>query len=88
MKLNPSGLGIAAAVFFGLTAFAVALLNFVFPGYGTAFLRVLDSIYPGYTFGKWGFMGVIVVTGYAIVDGFIAGFIFGWLYNFFGGKKE
>jgi len=57
-------------------------------GYGAAFLKVIDSIYPGYHMGQWGFFGVIVATLYAALDGFIAGIIFAWLYNLFGKTKK
>ena len=81
MKLNVKGFGSAMAILFALVAFFTALANLLFPAYGVGFLKVLDSIYPGYTFGKWGFGGVIVVTLYAAVDGFIVGIVGAWLYN-------
>jgi len=40
----------------------------------------MSSIYPGYKTAV-GLQGVLVGTGYALVDGAIAGMIFGWLYN-------
>jgi hypothetical protein len=48
---------------------------------------MIDSIYPGYQYGSWGFGGVIVGTLYAAVDGFVMGIIFAWLYNLFAKEK-
>jgi hypothetical protein len=89
MKLGTLRFGLTACVIWGGAVFCVALANMVLSGYGEAFLKVIDSIYPGYHMGQWGFGGVIVATLYAALDGFIAGIIFAWLYNLFGkGKKE
>jgi hypothetical protein len=58
----------------------VAVANIMWPGYGRAFLDVVDSIYPGYHAGM-GFRSVISGTMYAVLDGAVAGAILGWLYN-------
>ncbi|MGD9347220.1 MAG: hypothetical protein PVH84_15245 [Candidatus Aminicenantes bacterium] len=88
MKLHVARFGITAGVIWGGIVFFVALGNLVLAGYGEAFLKVVDSIYPGYHLGQWGFGGVIVATLYAALDGFIIGIIFAWLYNLFlKGKK-
>ena len=47
-------------------------------------MKFLDSIYPGYHFGQWGFGGILVATLYAAVDGFVVGVVFAWLYNLLG----
>lgn len=89
MKLGVTRLGFTVCVVWGGLVFLIALANMVLTGYGEAFLKVIDSIYPGYHMGQWGFAGVIVATLYAALDGFIVGIIFAWLYNLFGkGKKE
>jgi len=88
MKLSVTGLGCALAILFGLIAFLCGIGNLFFPPYAEMFLKLLDSIYPGYTFGKWGFGGVLVATGYAVIDGFVCGAAFAWLYNLCASKKE
>jgi hypothetical protein len=88
MKLGVTRLGFTAGVIWGGIVFFVALANMFLTGYGEAFLKVIDSIYPGYHMGQWGFGGVIVATLYAALDGFIAGVIFAWLYNLFGKNKK
>ena len=81
MRFKPVKFGFVIAVFWGFVVFSVALSNLFFPGYGVAFLELIDGIYPGYTFGQWGFMGCIVAGLYAALDGFICGLIFAWLFN-------
>ncbi len=84
MKFNVIQLGLTLAIIWALLVFLVAIGNLIFPGYGVAFLQIVDSIYPGYHFGKWGFGGVIVATLYAALDGFVLGVVFAWLFNLFG----
>lgn len=82
MKLSIKGLASTGGVLWGASLFLVGVLNLIWPHYGTGFLDVMRSIYPGYA-GSSGFVGVIVGTLYAAVDGAVAGALFGWLYNYF-----
>ena len=88
MKLDAIRLGCTLATLWGVIVFLVGVGNLIFPGYGAAFLKALDSIYPGYHFGQWGFWGILVVTLYAILDGWIMGAVFGWLYNLYTRRKR
>jgi len=88
MKLDTLRLGFTVCVVWGAIVFLVAVGNMVIAGYGDAFLKLIDSIYPGYHMGVWGFGGVIVATLYAALDGFIMGVVFAWLYNRFTKKKR
>lgn len=83
MKLSVKGLTAAAVIAWGGCFFLVALANLIWPTYGESWLQLGQSIYPGYTPG--GFGSVIVVTLYALLDGAVAGAVFGWLYNRFAG---
>jgi hypothetical protein len=80
MKLSVKGLAFGAAITWGLLVLFVGIINLVSPPYGTAFLELISSVYPGYhpvaTLGS-----VVVGTLYAIVDGAIGGAIFALLYN-------
>jgi hypothetical protein len=80
MKLSIKGLTFGAAVTWGLVVLFVGIINLVSHSYGTAFLELIASVYPGYhpvsTLGN-----VIVGTLYAIVDGAIGGALLAWLYN-------
>lgn len=83
MKLQVMKLGFALAILWAAIVFLVGLGNLLFPAYGVAFLELVASIYPGYTFGLWGIGGVLVATGYALLDGFVVGIVFAALYNAF-----
>ena len=71
-----------------LVVFLVGLANQLWPTYGVEFLKIIDSIYPGYHFGEWGLGGVIVGTLYAIVDAWVIGVIFALIYNKFTKKNR
>jgi len=79
MSLSIKGLTLTVAIFWGALMFLMGIAHLIWPSYGTAFLEVAQSIYPGYTIG--GFGSVIVGTMYATVDGAVGGAIFAWLYN-------
>ena len=82
MKLSVKSLTITAALYWSGTVFFVALLNYLSPPYGKAFLDLVSSIYPGYK--STGTLGsVIVGTLYSLVDGAVGGAIFAWMYNAF-----
>jgi len=88
MKLDVIRLGCAVSAVWGLIVLGVGLVNLYSPGYGKAFLEIIDSIYPGYHAGQWGFRGVVVATLYAALDGWLTGVIFAWVYNFLTRKKR
>jgi len=88
MKFNVIQLGLAFAIIWAVIILLVGITNLIFPGYGVAFLKIIDSIYPGYHFGKWEFGGVIVATLYAALDGFILGIVFAWLHNLLGKRMK
>lgn len=88
MKLDVLRLGKTLAIVWGLIAFFTGLGNLIWNRYGIAFLKVLESIYPGYTFGRWGFWGVLVVALYAALDGFILGVVIAWVYNLLKSEKK
>lgn len=80
MTLAIRPLVVTSAILWGATALVCGVANLLWPPYAEGLLKVLASIYPGYeadgTFG-----GVVNVTLYALVDGALAGLVFGWLYN-------
>ena len=80
MRLNVCALSLTVGLFWGGMIFIVAVANLIWPDYGSAFLELAASIYPGYyaeaTIGQ-----TIVGTLYGLVDGAIGGALFGWIYN-------
>lgn len=87
MKLSVKGLALASAIVWGGCIFITGLVNLAAPSYGMAFLDMVRSIYPGYA-AMSGFVGVLVGTCYALVDGLVCGAIFAWLYNTLSGTAK
>ena len=80
MKLNTLALALTAAILWGLAMLGMTLANLVSGSYGAQFLQLMSSVYPGYhatrSIGE-----VVVGTLYGVVDAFICGAVFAWLYN-------
>lgn len=79
-KLSLKAFTFASAVLWAVTVFLVAVFNCYRPSYGGAFLEAVSSVYPGYH-ATPDVVSILVGTGYALVDGAVAGAIFAWLYN-------
>ncbi len=73
----------ALAILWGASMLLVGLIHLWFPAYGTEFLNMMSSIYPGFH-GARAFGDVIIGTIYGIVDGAIAGYLFSSLYRWLG----
>lgn len=82
MKLSIKALTCAAAIVWGLCFLVVGIANVLWPPYGTGFLELMSSVYPGYKVTA-SFGNVIVGTLYAVVDAAIGGALFAWIYNIF-----
>jgi len=80
MRLHVAAFALTVGLLWGLTVLLVAIANIIWPGYGSVFLQVVASFYPGYEPGT-GIGSVIMVTLYGVVDGGIGGLVFAWLYN-------
>jgi len=78
--LNPRALAYAGAALWGTSMLLVGLINLSVPDYGREFLELLASVYPGYHTDRT-IEGVMVGTGYALVDGAVSGWLLAWLYN-------
>lgn len=80
MKLSIKKFALSCSILWGVAMLFISTLNLIWPEYGTVFLTVIASIYPGYD-AMQGIYSVIIGTLYAFVDAGIAGAIFAWLYN-------
>lgn len=80
MMLSTKAWALTTAIIMAASLLIVGLLNLAFPSYGTAFLEIFRSMYPGYR-AMTGFAAVIVGTIYAAVDGLVFGFLIAWVYN-------
>ena len=83
MTLDAKRLAYASAAFWGGSALLVGLINLSSPDYGREVLELLGSVYPGYHVEP-SIESVLVLTGYALADGAVCGWVFGWLYNRLG----
>ena len=86
MKLHVKSLALTAGILWAAAVFLTAIANLIWSGYGTTFLQVMASVYPGYDAART-IGDLITGTLYALVDGAICGLLFGWLYNVFAGKE-
>ena len=84
MKLSIPALAWSLGLFWGGGILLVGTVNLASPGYGSAFLQLLASVYPGYD-GTASLGQIAVATVYGIVDGAIGGAVFAWLYNWLAG---
>jgi len=87
MRLNIKALALTAGILWALALLLVGTANLVWSGYGGAFVTLMASIYPGYhASGSTG--DLVVGVLYALVEGFVCGLVFGWLYNLFVGERR
>lgn len=80
MRLSVKGLALASGLLWGGGLLFAGILNLAGGTYGAEYLKVMSSLYPGYHAS--GTVGDLIVGAlYGLVDGGIAGALFGWLYN-------
>jgi hypothetical protein len=82
MKFSVKGLALASGILWGVAMLGMGLANLSWSGYGRQFLETMASVYPGYHASR-SVAEVVVGTLYGLVDGFIGGAVFAWLYNQF-----
>ena len=87
MTLDIKAMGLTSSLLFGGSIFMTGLANLIFPGYGTAFLELVASVYPGYS-GTPSIGQVVLGSLYGLLDGFLAGAIAAWIYNFLRSSAE
>jgi len=87
MRLSLKGMTIAGGLLWGGAILFLGLINLVRPTYGVHFLQAISSVYPWFH-ASGSFVDVVIGTIEALIDGAIAGFLFGWLYNLSVGKRK
>ena len=75
--LNAKNFGLASGILSAIIMFVITLIS-LGNGYGSEFLKLMTSIYPGYEVSG---IGVIIGSIYGFIDGFICFYIFAWIYN-------
>ncbi len=76
------GLGLAIGVTWGLAMLITGLMA-TYYNWGNEFVSVMGSVYRGFDAT---FKGSYIGLAWGFADGFIAGVVVAWLYNFFSGK--
>lgn len=87
MKVNVRARAVTMGVFWGGSVLAMEALNLVAPQYGSGFLKMISSMYPGYK-GRRTAKQVALGAAYAVTDGAISGAMFAVLYNRFARQQE
>ncbi|HEX3744436.1 MAG TPA: hypothetical protein VHW09_10920 [Bryobacteraceae bacterium] len=87
MRVSLKAITLSSAILWSLAMLLVGLIHMATHTYGAEFLRIVSSVYPGAdtapTIGR-----VLLGTVYGFVDGGVAGFLFGLLYDsFIGGGR-
>ena len=79
--LNPKRVGLACGLFWAVTVMFFGLIAMF--GWGIPIQNILSSVYRGY---EPSIKGLIIGGLWALVDGFIGGYIFAWIWNWTGDK--
>ena len=77
MKLNIKALAMTSALLWGFGLFFITWWIILFDG-STGEQLLIGRVYRGYCVSP---IGSLVGLGWGLLDGFIGGLIFGWLYN-------
>jgi hypothetical protein len=77
MKLSVKAFAIACALIWGLGIFCLTWWIIVLEGAGGP-AGFLGRIYPGYAITP---LGSLIGLVWALIDGFLGGLVFAWLYN-------
>jgi hypothetical protein len=82
MRLSLKAITFSASLMWGAAMLLVGLIHMAAPSYGTAFLQMMSSVYPGADTSPT-FIRVLVGTVYGLADGAVVGYLFGLLYRAF-----
>ncbi len=83
-KLNPLNLGLSGGAIWGGSLFLLTLIS-LYTGYAQEFLNLVSKLYPGY---KITFVGSLLGLILGFLDGFIALYLFGLIYNWLNKKNK
>ena len=87
MRLSTKALALTFGLLGGGAMLFVGIVNIAAPAYGTDFLRMMSSVYPGFHASR-SVLDMLVGAVYGMVDGGIAGLLTAWLYNRMAGSAE
>ena len=81
MRLNITAFSFTVGLISAVAILLIATANLMWPTYGTTFLDLAASIYPGYHRGQT-VAQIVTGTLYALLDGAVWGAAFAWIHNF------
>ncbi|MCK4836889.1 MAG: bacteriophage holin [Candidatus Aminicenantes bacterium] len=84
MKLNVKAFAFTCALFAGVGLFLITWWIILFSG-ATQEITFVGKVYRGYSISP---LGSVIGLAWGLVDGFIAGALFAWLYNVFAGRGD
>ncbi len=79
-KLHATKFALAGGIITAICIFFSTIVAVISPGYGAAYIGILESIY-GFLGYKATFFGAVLGAVYSFVDGFILTWIFALIYN-------
>jgi hypothetical protein len=82
MKLNTKAFALTCGLIWGFGVFALTWWIMAFDG-PTNEVTIIGKIYRGFSITP---LGSFIGLGWALVDGFVGGLIFAWLYNLLSGR--
>jgi len=82
MRLNIRAFGMTCALWWGFSLFVLTWWV-IWNGAAGGAPTLLERIYIGYAFTP---VGSVIGLAWGLVDGFVGGIIFAWLYNLLGAK--
>lgn len=81
MKLDVKAFAFTCALIWGVGLFCITWWIILFDG-ASGNPTIIGAVYRGYCISP---LGSVIGLGWGLVDGFIGGAIFAWLYNNFAG---
>ncbi len=82
MKLDVRAFGLTCGLLWGIGLFCMTWWIILFDG-ATGDVTLLGRIYRGYSISP---LGSVIGLAWALLDGFVGGIVFAWLYNRFAGR--
>ena len=82
MKLNTKAFALTCSLIWGFGLIALTWWIMAFEGQ-TGEVTIVGKIYRGFSITP---LGSLIGLGWALVDGFVGGLIFAWLYNVISDK--
>jgi hypothetical protein len=84
MKLNVKAFAFTCALLMGVGLFLITWWIILFSGV-TQEITFVGKVYRGYSISP---LGSLIGLAWGLVDGFVVGALFAWIYNIFSGRSD